>query len=143
MFSIKFLTIIFTLQLSKAVYIQLHNEETSMFLTINDQEHLIGSINSNNQKWELINHESSYFLMKNLATSKLLEASLDGRVYLMPFNNLTNQLWSITNKVIQNKASKQVLESRQFNIFTQFGYGSMSQNWDIHIIESTILTSIF
>lgn len=116
-----------------------------MYLSLNKTGYAI-SMKSNEQKWELINSDGDNYYLKSFETSKLLEAGLDSSMYVMSFNNLTNQLWQINDKIIRNKANNQVIDSIKSDVFTQYGYGSMSQNWfilfeDTSINMSTIATT--
>lgn len=113
-----------------------------MFLSVNETGHITAT-EQEEEKWELINSGLDYYYLKNADENKLLEADLKGNVYLMPFNNLTNQMWHlVNNKVIKNKATSQVLDTFRGQIFSQFPYGSRSQNWIIHFrSNSSHLTS--
>lgn len=119
-------------------------------MSINKTGH-VTSMTSNDQKWELIHSSNDYYLIKHVETHKLLENNLEGTVYLMAFNNLTNQMWHlIDKKIFRNKATNHVIDADKSYIFSQSGYGSTSQNWIIHYdsssttnspLSSTMLTS--
>lgn len=108
-----------------------------MYLSLNKTGYAI-SMKSNEQKWELINLVGDLYYLKNYETSKLLEASLDSSLYVMSYNNLTNQIWQLNEKTIRNKANNQVIDSIKSEVFTQYGYGSMSQNWIILFEDTSI-----
>jgi hypothetical protein len=108
-----------------------------MYLSLNKTGYAI-SMKSNEQKWELINLVGDLYYLKNYETSKLLEASLDSSLYVMSYSNLTNQIWQLNEKTIRNKANNQVIDSIKSEVFTQFGYGSMSQNWIILFEDTSI-----
>jgi len=108
-----------------------------MYLSLNKTGYAI-SMKSNEQKWELINLVGDLYYLKNYETSKLLEASLDSSLYVMSYNNLTNQIWQLNEKTIRNKANNQVIDSIKSEVFTQYDYGSMSQNWIILFEDTSI-----